>query len=206
MPWQCLYKWWGKRLTPVSSLWYYSNERLLPALETCTCTQNPTSLGWLPSLCDEIKYVCSISSNFNLNPLRTHEEAYLLGKYSLWVHPKYTKPSAEYKLRIQDSVCEQILNFSDLGWPLDQRSLALIGFQAVGFGFRFKKIQMDLDSWGFRFETGGFKVPGFTPHWLIQVVFQAAVYPYLTSDAIQDSLRSASSCGILLNNSFPSAA
>ncbi len=29
----------------------------------------------------------------------------LLGKYSLWVHPKYTKPSAEYKLRSQDSVC-----------------------------------------------------------------------------------------------------
>ncbi len=46
-----------------------------------------------------------ISRIFYSNPLQTHEEAYLLGKYSLWVHPKYTKPSVEYKLRSQDSVC-----------------------------------------------------------------------------------------------------
>ena len=64
------------------------------------------SWGWVDS-----KF---ISSSFYSNPLRTHEEAYLLGKYSLWVHPKYTKPSAEYKLRSQDSVCTKILQFD--GW------------------------------------------------------------------------------------------
>ncbi len=43
--------------------------------------------------------------NANLCVIPKVEEAFLLGKYSLWDYPKYTKPSAEYKLRSQDSVC-----------------------------------------------------------------------------------------------------
>ncbi len=65
-------------------------------LTQCTCA-HWVSWVWVDSKC--------ISSSFYSNPLRTHEEAYLLGKYSLWVHPKYTKPSAECNLRSQDSVC-----------------------------------------------------------------------------------------------------
>ena len=44
------------------------------------------------------------------------------------------------------------------------------GFKAVGFGFGFKKIQMDSDSCGFGFEAGGFgsgfgfEMAGFAHH------------------------------------------